>query len=129
MPEISLGRITPSSISSGSGALKAYLDNGNQVGSLPITPVILIDLVDLNTETVYTFDTDLIIKSITLSSAIATTIIVERLDGEILSSISTSSSLLDTNLVVVTGERLKLSASSAVNVRLSLVKTNVETKL
>ena len=129
MPEISLGKIIPTAIASGSGALKAYLDNGNQVGSLPIVPTIILDLIALTSQVVYTFDTDLTIESISLSSAIAFTLQIERIDGTLITNIVTSASIPSTKLFLVAGEQLKVSAASSLNARLVLAKTHIETKI
>jgi putative Ca2+/H+ antiporter (TMEM165/GDT1 family) len=128
MPQISLGKIAPSSISSGSGALKAYLDNGQQVGSLPITPLLLIDFVGLQNQQTYTFDTDLLIQFITISGAVNTTVVVERTDASVIATMTISESK-QVYLPVVAGELLKLSAASSVNVRLTAVKAHVEVKI
>lgn len=129
MPEITLGQLNPSSIASGSGALKAYLDNGNQVGSLPVSPIILIDLVGLSSsEITYTFDCDLLIKQVMLGSAVSTTVKVVRLDSTQILSLATSTSIV-TEIIVARGEQLVLSAASSVNARLVCAKSYVEIKV
>lgn len=128
MPEIQVGKIFPSAISSGSVSLKAYNDNGQQVGTSPLKPFVIIDLIQLQTEVIYSFDSDLLITFFAVGSAVNTTLSVQRVSGEIIGTLTTNVSR-EIQIIVGAGELLKLTATAPVNVRLLAIKSHIEVKL